>query len=281
MTTQITKRILQSSLERINNAEKELLSSWHGYCGCTNPGRHIKCQSCPYFIEFIQKFQLYLEPDSPDIFPSLSPPKFSSSYPDVVKEKCIEMYSKDYSLQQIFELTGVKNFRILRGWINQAGLLKQFNNCSEEEKEICLELYQQGLTPLQIEEKTRISADSIRNSVCKTRLSRPKNYYSEEQKQLVFSMYREGKSLSEIEQVTGISKGGIKKLVSKAKVHRKNPNQAKKGRPRIHTEEVRQHCLKLLEAGKTPPQIEEMLGISADTIRRWRKLTAPYNGTSD
>jgi transposase len=32
-----------------------------------------------------------------------------------------------------------------------------------------------------------------------------------------------------------------------------------------------QSCQQLLQEGKSPPQIEELLGVSADTVRRWKK----------
>ncbi|MBD1893091.1 helix-turn-helix domain-containing protein [Coleofasciculus sp. FACHB-129] len=39
----------------------------------------------------------------------------------------------------------------------------------------------------------------------------------------------------------------------------------------MHSLEVRQSCQRLLQEGKSLPQIEELLGLSADTVRRWNK----------
>lgn len=56
------------------------------------------------------------------------------------------------------------------------------------------------------------------------------------------------------------------------------PIKARKGRPRQHSDEVRERCLKLVAEGQKPNQIELVEDVSADTIRRWWKEAKEADG---
>jgi transposase len=84
-------------------------------------------------------------------------------------------------------------------------------------------------------------------------------------------MYHEGKSYAEIEEATGISRGMVHHYTRKAKVRRKDKNKNRRGRPSTYSEEFKQTCLSLLEEGKTTSQVEEIMGVSRGTVRRWQK----------
>lgn len=132
-----------------------------------------------------------------------------------------------------------------------------------------MNLYVEGMSPRQIENQTGISADLIRDWTRQAGVSRPRTSYSDEQKQQALALYQEGRDVKEIEALTGVSAKSVHLMAKKANLYR--PRRYKGGQPRLHSPEVMQSCQQLLQEGKSPPQIEELLGVSADTVRRWKK----------
>lgn len=263
------KKTLQNISNRFLEAEKVLVSSWHSYCGCEPPGREIKCQSCPYFIEYLQEVQLTLEPNPELVFPILLPPPSKEPYSEEIKQQCLQMYSNNYSFQEISQLTEVKNLEVLRRWVNQNRLTSKKRRYSLKEKEICLQLYREGLSHLEIEAIRNVNAYKILGWAKQAGISTVKWHYSESEKEIALSMYQEGKSYSEIEEAIGMTSKTVIRLAEEAKIY--NKKKAKSGRPRTYSEEIRKQCLELLKSGKTPAQIEEQMEISQSTIRYWKK----------
>lgn len=267
MVSQSTVNLIQASGKRYLKAHNALTNSWQGRCGCQSPGLKLKCQTCPYFIEYIELLQLKVETLSPQPgFAVVLPPKLAPPYSEAIKQRCLQMYFLGYSIGQIQKLTGINSFGTLRRWFREAGLYKKAEEYSKEQKQESLSLYRQGKTPLEIEEITRVSGDVIRAWVSHAGIARPKNHYSLEQQQQAIALYAQGIAYSEIQTVTGVPPSMVRKFASQAKVSRK-----RKGKAPTYTPEFKQHCLDLLAKGKKPVQIEELLGVSADTVRRWLK----------
>lgn len=266
MVSQLTINQVQTAIGRLKSAENSLTSSWKDHCGCQKPGHKLRCQQCPFFREYIQKLQQEIDPNLSMGLAVIPPPEVSPPYSEEFKQRCLDMFDGGYSIQEIKDLTGVNSFGVLRRWLSDAGFYKKAQDYSSEQKQKCLDLYLEGKTPLEIESLTRISGHVIRSWVSRKGIARAKNHYSQEQQRLAVIMYSENKSYSEIEARTGVPRTMVKKFAYLAKASRK-----RKGKAKTYSEEFRQHCLDLLAEGQTPAQIEESLGVAADTVRRWRK----------
>lgn len=266
MVSQRTVDRVKNSGERYLNALKSVMSLWRSHCGCLKPGLKIKCQTCPYYIEHIQQLQSEIDPDAEADLAVLLPPEISPPYSEEFKRRCLEMFEFGYGVSRIKELTGVNSLTNLRRWLEHSGLYKKADEYSLEQKQECLDLYLEGKTPKEIEEVTRISGNVIRHWVSAAGIARPKNHYTPEQQKQAISMYSMDIPYSEIETVTGIPPSMTKKFAHQAKASRK-----RKGKTPTYSEEFKQNCLDLLAQGLRPPQIEERLGVAADTVRKWRK----------
>ena len=135
-----------------------------------------------------------------------------------------------------------------------------------------MNLYSEGMSLSQIESLTGVPADLLNSRVNAAGVSRPRKYYSDEQKEQALALFQDGRDIKEIEVLTGVYAKSVQSMVKRANLsnlHR--PRRYRSGRPPVHSPEVKQSCQKLLQEGKSPAQIEELLGISADTVRRWRK----------
>lgn len=270
MTQKIAKTCLKNAVERFEVANTEALKTWKGFCGCSTPGLEIKCLDCPYCLEYIQHLQKQIHPTPEKVFAQKAPPPIASLDSEETRQQCVEMYRNGYSLNQIKQLTGFGQFPTLRRWLKEEGLLKGKKDYSQPEKEHCIQLYSQGMTPFEIESITHISVELIRAWVSDAGVARPLKRYSESQKQLALSMYEEGESFAKIREVTGICNTMVKEYAQKAKVRRKK--KPKGGKPAIYSDDFQQKCLNLLEEGKTTSQVEEIMGVSADTVRKWKKI---------
>ena len=255
----------------INTYNHEVKDFWRNHCGCKEPGLKAKCQTCPFAIEFIKRIQSIIDPKGELKMTNISPPKRSLPYSELVKRRCVSMFELGYSLTQIKQFTGVESVVELRHWLREEGIYKSAKDYSIEQKQQCLDLYLSGKTPLEIEEEMRISGFVISSWIHSSGIStRPhKTRYSQEQEDRALSMYVEGKSYSKIKSATGISAHRVKELAKQKKVKRKK--QPKAGRPTVYSAEVKQTCLALLAEGKTPIQIEQLMGVSAGYIRQWQK----------
>lgn len=255
----------------INTYNNLVKDSWQNHCGCKEPGLFGKCQTCPFAIEFIQKIQSTIDPKGGLKMTEISPPQLSKPYSESVKRRCVEMFELGYSLTQIKQFTGVESVVELRHWLKDSGIYKSAKYYSQEQKQQCLDLYLSGKTPLEIEEEMRISGFVISGWIYSSSIPvRPrKARYNQEQEDLALSMYVEGKSCSKIKSATGIPRHRIDELAKQKKVKRKRQPSA--GRPAVYSEEVKQACLNLLAGGKTPIQIEQLMGVSAGHIRLWQR----------
>lgn len=90
-----------------------------------------------------------------------------NSYPQERKEECLSLYVKGFSYWKIEALTGI-SCATVRYWVKQANLARE--PCtkgrppkySPDVKQACLELFAQGKSASQIEEKVNISPPTIR-----------------------------------------------------------------------------------------------------------------------
>jgi transposase-like protein len=269
MSSQLTLNIFEQAASRFTAAEAEVLKDWHSPCNCQSPGEMSNCQNCPYFRELVQRIQEKLHSAPAEVFPVLLPPEIHSPYPSEVRQQCLELYGQGYSLEKIQQLTGVTNRQTLRRWIRKAGQLQEASDYSMAEKQRYVNLYVEGMSPSQIESLSGVPADLIRRWIWLAGVSRPRTSYSDEQKQQALALYKEGRDVKEIEALTGVYAQSVRSMAKRANLYR--PRRYGGGRPPVHSPEVKQSCLKLLQEGKSPSQIEELLGVSADTVRKWKK----------
>ncbi len=272
MSSQLTVNIFKQAAERFTAAEAEALKDWRSPCNCPAPGEKPNCQNCPYFKELVQLIQEKLHPTPTEVFPIILPPELEQPYPLEVKQQCIDLHTQGYSLEKIQRLTGMTNRKILRCWIRQVGRLKRGTEYSQAERQHYVNLYADGMSPQHIEDVTGTSADLIREWARQAGVSRPRTRYSDEQKQQALALFQEGRDVKEIEALTGVYAKSINSMANRANLsnlHR--PRRYGSGGTPVHSLEVKQSCQKLLQEGKSPPQIEELLGVSADTIRKWKK----------
>ena len=199
----------------------------------------------------------------------ISPPQISRPYSESVKRRCVSLYQLGYSLTQIKQFTGVGSVVELRNWLKEEGIYKSAEEYSPQQKQQCLELYLSEKTPLEIEEQMRISGFVISKWVCSSGIpTRPRKvHYSQEQQDLALSMYVEGESHSKIKSATSIPAHRVDELAKQKKVKRKRLPSS--GRPPVHSSEVKKACLDMLDRGKTPLQVEQLMGVSVSHIREW------------
>ncbi len=269
MQSKLTINIFEQAAERFTAAEAEALKDWRSACDCQSPGERANCQNCPYFRGLVQRIQRKLHPAPASVFPVMLPPEIHPPYSLEVKQQCLELYRQGYSLEEIQQLTGVTNRQTLRHFLRKLGQLKEASEYSQAEKQHYVNLYVEGMSPSQIESLTGASADLIRKWTGQAGVSRPRTSYSDQQKQQALALYKEGRDVKEIEALTGVYAQSVRSMAERANLYR--PRRSRGGRPRLHSLQVRQSCQKLLQEGKSPPQIEELLGVSADTVRQWKK----------
>ena len=257
---------VENAGERYLNASESVMDSWRSYCGCKIPGLEIRCQTCPYFIDYIQQLQSTVDPDGQANLAVLLPSKLSPPYSSEFRRRCVSMFEFGYGVSRIQKLTGVNSLTILRRWLEQSGLYKKAGEYSQQEKQKCLDLYQSGKTPLEIEEITRISGNAIRRWASNAGISRPKNHYTQVQQQQAVLMYSQNIPYPEITAATGVPRSMVRKFAHQAKASRK-----RKGKAATYSPEFKQQCFDLLAGGLKPSQVAEELGVAADTIRKWHK----------
>jgi len=269
MISQSTLNRLAIARARLAEVKEESIQNWQRLCNCSAPGQNIECLDCPYFRELVKSIQGKLDPNPAKVFTLLLPPEIEYPYSVEVQQQCIEMYVAGYSIQKIKYLTGANNRQMIAKLVKEAGLSRGTDEYYLEQKPRCIELYEQGLEPREVENETGVPANLVSDWVAAAGKSRPKKYFSEQQKQECLELYKQGEAVQDISKQTGIPKENIKTWVKRAKIHRPRTHFGK-GIP-IHSPETRDHCRQLLKQGKTPEQIEELVDINADTIRRWRK----------
>ncbi|MBD2358875.1 hypothetical protein H6G41_30480 [Tolypothrix sp. FACHB-123] len=269
MVSKITLQIFEKAVSRFSDVEAECLKDWQAPCNCPNPGQTNSCSKCPYFKDLVLQIQNELHQSPTEVFPVILPPEIQPPYSDEVKQQCLEMYSAGYPIEKIKQLTGVTNRKIIRKWINTQDFLKEPVPNKLELRQYCVNLYAEGMKPKQIEDLTGVSAAKISHWVEAAGISRPRKIYSDTQKQNSLALYQEGYRIKEIENITGVHGELVRTWAKRAKIHR--ARLYKVGGIPVHSLEVRESCRKLLEQGKNPPQIEELLGINTKTIRKWAK----------
>lgn len=272
MSSTLTLAVFQQAADHYLEAKQQVGATWQPLCPCTTPGQSRQCLECPGFKGFVSRIQQHIIQtqgiETPS-FPICTVPVVDAPYSDTVHHHVLKLYEYGFSIQQIQLLTGVNNKRTIRAWLYQAELLRKQGEYSPEERAWAMELYQQGLTPQEVEEQTRISADAVGKWASESGTSRAKVNYSTEQRQRSLELYAQGASLKEITAETGVH-GPTACAWGKA-FGIERPKR-RKGRPRVHSDEVRQKCLDLiLKDGKDVVQVEMEMNISASTLRNWLK----------
>lgn len=271
MTGQLIYQVQQAA-DTFLQVKAEALKTWQSPCQCSDPGTQDSCLRCPAFRALVQKMQAMLAPDPEAVIPSLLPPDQPQTDSDLVRQQCCDLYACGYTLHQVQWMTGATNLREIRDWLREAGLMSGARAHSPETKAQCLQLYQSGLELYQIEEQTGISAEVLSFWVRQAGMGRSnglQQHYSDTTKRQCCDLYLQGNSYKTIESITAISAFLVEKWIKEAGIQRERIFGG--GRPKVYSPEFRQQCLDLLEQGNTPPQIEIMLGVSADTVRRWKK----------
>lgn len=265
---------VQQAADQYLKVKAESIKTWRSPCHCINPGAQEACSQCPAFRALVQQIQIQLNSEGLDSIPALLPPELPQNDTETLQQHCRELYSCGYSLEQIQWMTGITNYRKMRRWLRAMGLMggttgKEY---PVEMKETCLQLYQAGAVPRQIEAQLGIPADVIIYWVGNAGLSRPKRHYTEAERQRCIELYQQGNSCETVESMTGVSTSAVKKWIKEAGIKRERIFGG--GRPKTFSLEFRQQCMQLLLEGKTSTQVGMMMGVSADTIRRWRKSSS-------
>ncbi len=267
--SQSTLTTFQEAADRFLSVEAQALKTWQGCSHCSDPGLQLRCQKCPYFIELVLEIQKKLQCDLEQKLPRILPLELEQPYSEEVLQQCLELYSQDsqkYSLTEIQRLTGITNREVLREWLNSKGLIKKSKDYSQAERQPYIALYQEGLTPKQIEETTGVSVELLYEWIRQAGISRGHNSYSQEQKKECLFLYIQGSSRKEIATLTGIPIDMLRCWIKQANLG-KQPG--KRSGPPKYPPEVKQACLELFAQGKSVSQIEEKLNISGSTIRGW------------
>src|SRR4028118_1807359 len=267
--SQSTLTTFQEAADRFLSVEAQALKTWQGCSHCSDPGLQLRCQKCPYFIELVLEIQKKLQCDLEQKLPRILPLELEQPYSEEVLQQCLELYSQDsqkYSLTEIQRLTGITNREVLRNWLNSKDLIKKSKDYSQSERQPYLALYQEGLTPKEIEETTGVSVELLYEWIRQAGISRGHSKYPQELKKECLFLYIQGSSCGQIEALTGVPRGMVGDWVKEANL-KKEP---RKGcRPPKYSPEVKQACLELVAQGKSASQIEEKLNISTTTIRVW------------
>ncbi|MEG4009937.1 hypothetical protein QUA23_28085 [Microcoleus sp. Pol1C5] len=267
--SQPTLTAFQGAADRFLSAEAQVLKTWQGCSHCPDPGLQLRCQKCPYFIELVLEIQKKVQSEPKQKFLSILPLELEQPYSEELLQQCLELYSQDsqkYSLTEIQRLTGITNRDVLRNWLNSKGLIKKSKDYSQAERQPYIALYQEGLTPKEIEETTGLSVELLYEWIRQAGISRGHNSYSQEQKKECLFLYIQGSSRKEIATLTGIPIDMLRCWIKQANLG-KQPG--KRSGPPKYPPEVKQACLELFAQGKSASQIEEKFNISATTIRGW------------
>jgi len=167
----------------------------------------------------------------------------SASYPEHIKQRCLELYASRCSPREIENETGVPADTVT-DWAMQAGVSRK-RKYSDETQQNCLDLYEQGHTSDEIHQLTGIPAATIRAWVWKADISRGQKRFSEVEKKKCQAFYQQGKSPREIESLTSISEATIASWVRKEDWTRENQShQANAGESPSFLSEVAQESPK-------------------------------------
>ncbi|MEB3213076.1 MAG: helix-turn-helix domain-containing protein, partial [Leptolyngbyaceae bacterium] len=261
----------QEAAKQFLSAKAEALKTWRSPCQCPSPGNSEDCLQCPAYRALVRNLQSTLAGNSSDGIPSLLPPELSQADSEKVKNQCLKLYEYGYSLQDIKWITGLSNLKNIRKWLRETGLMGHSQQYSLKDMEHCVDLYKQGLVPWQIEEQTRIPADVVTQWLCDAGKSRSKRQYSDAEKKKCIDLYLQGKSAKTVASTFDIPERTVKQWIREAGA--KRPRIFGGGRSPVFSQEFKEKCMELLRQGKTPTQVEKIMGVTADTIRRWRKLS--------
>lgn len=262
----IIKLVAQAS-KKYAHSLQQVQQSWQGICECQEPGLQLKCHDCPYYLEWLSKLQAQLDSNAKYPLPVATPK--SEPWADGLKEICCQMFTHHYSCDQICQLTGIKERGVVSNWLQEAGLLRDINACSPSEQKFCLQLYSEGKTTGEISEIMKVTTKSLTKFANKQGVLRGKRKYLPEQKEKALEMYHEDAPFAEIESITGVPKNIVCDWAKRAKVKRKH--RTNQGRKPLYSPEFKQQCFDLLASGKKPSQVGEIMGVSPDTIVKWRK----------
>lgn len=250
----------REAAERFSKAEADIIPNWRSGCNCQEPGELQECWNCPYYKNLGLLTQRKINKNPDEVYAEIQPPQPLDPYSNDIKQKCLEMYTTGYYIEDIQKLVGVPSRRVLRNWLREFGAIAgRSAQYSEEVKQTCLTMYADGCTPRQIENETGVPADTITDWGMHAGLSRSQKY-SDEIKQQCLSLYQQGLTSEQIHEQIGIHPTTIRSWISKAEISR--------GQKR-HSQTEIENCLNLYQQGKTPKEIAEITNIKDVTIRSW------------
>ncbi|HEY9764284.1 MAG TPA: hypothetical protein V6D07_17275 [Trichocoleus sp.] len=269
MSSKLTLALVENAAVRFDQVMTELLETWGWPCECTSPGRLQQCLSCPGFRQLVEDMQQRLAANLEDDLVELAPLVLKPPYSDKVRQDCLLLYKRGANLSTIQRVTGVTNRKVLRAWLVEAELLSRSICDCKHQQQRCLELYQQGLTPSEIEDRTRVHADVISHWAGEAGISRPKNHLTDAQKEAIPQLFYENLSFAKIGRCIDANPHQVKQWAREAGLKRKRIYGG--ARPPVYSESDKQECLLLLQEGYTTQQIEELTDISANTLLEWFK----------
>ena len=251
--------LFREAVERFSIVESGVLPQWLSTCDCPEPGMQSKCCSCPYYKKLGQLLQQQIDPVGELGLATIRPIKHLNPYADAVKQQCMEMYQLGYSVDEIQELHGIPQRRILRSWLRTSGLPGRSVKYSKDEKQVCIQLYLDGWTPQEIEDQTNIAADTITDWVCTAGVAR-KTRYPAEIKQQSLELYQEGKTIAQAAQMTGVNPITLSSWVAAAGLG---------GKQKRYSKGMIDKCLRLYREGTSPKEISTLTKVKRVTIQSW------------
>lgn len=269
MSSKLTLALVENAAVRFDQVMSELLETWDWPCECTLPGRLPQCLSCPGFRLLIEDMQQQLAANLEGDLVELAPLVLEPPYSDKVRQDCLLLYKRGANLSTIQRLTGVTSRKALRAWLVEAELLSSSTYDYKHQQQRCLELYQQGLTPGEVEDRTRVHANVISHWAGEAGISRPKNHLTDAQKEAIPQLFYQNLSFAKIGRRIGADFYLVKQWAREAGLKRKRVYGG--ARPPVYSESDKQECLLLLQEGYTTQQIEELTDIGAKTLVEWFK----------
>lgn len=282
MKSVLTINCFEDAANRFIKAEAEVLSELKLPCQCSVPGSIRECKNCVYFIELVDKIQHKLAPNPEQVFPQVFVPPCFPPYSNKLKQQCLELRKQGYSLIKISQMTGVNDQTFLREFFKAQGLLKGLADCNESDKQHCIELYEAGKLPLEIEDETGIRADIVSIWVGYEGDLKSQVIYTPEQRQFCLSLYLEveDRTFKDVEKLTGVNSETIRYWARKAEVVKK-ASVNRKGSLPVYPQEVRDACRELWDKKHSAVEIAKMLNIGVTTVKRWKKEGFSMPGTEN
>ncbi|MEB3308822.1 MAG: helix-turn-helix domain-containing protein [Snowella sp.] len=184
-------------------------------------------------------------------------------YPPEKRAECLRLHAQSFSIERIASLTNVSS-ETIKGWFQKEDLARHAATFSSAQKNLCLSLhYDQGLTIVEISDKTAIPADVIQLWIDEARGFQRGFGYSSDVKQSCIELYQAGKTYEEITALTRVSTTTMRTWIQEFGVRLRRPR---------YSDEIKQQCIDLALAGRSYRQIAEITQVPQKTVSRWIRI---------